>query len=1186
MIFAMVVAGIFIFSKSTMAAPAGSVVINEITWMGSAASANHEWLELKNNSEMEINLSGWRLIAQDGTPNIILSGVIAANGFFLLERTSDQTVPDVTADQIYTGALGDGGEDLFLYDAEDNLIDQVLGGVGWLAGDKINKLTMERIDATLPADADNWQNSAAPGGTPRQVNSEPEIIFDPPLARIIGPTQALVNEVVYFDGRSSSAASAIIDYLWDFGDGQTGRGATTSYAYVSLGVFTVSLTVVDDQELTASEILIVTVSEGASIEPPAAIDYGVVINEFLPAPASGDKEWVELFNFTTSTIDLTGWQIVDGSGAITNLSGEISAHDFRLIWEPKGNLNNAGDLIVLKNNLDAVVDQVAYGNWDDGDLSDNAPLAGKGESVARRVNGQDTNVDAVDFVLTLSPTPGAGNLITLPPVKTAPNPPSAGGSVSSAKTFQPSDVVINEFLPDPAAGDKEWVELFNNTAAAINLTGWQIVDGSGALNNLTGQIGSRQFLVVWEPKGKLNNNGDIIFLKDLSGRLIDQVTYGGWDDNNLTDNAPLAGKGESVARKFDGVDTNNDGADFAISQTPTPGAANIFISPAEKTIISGFDQIIINEIFPNPVGSDLLDEFIELYNQGDETVDLAGWFLADAGSRKYKINAAHSSSTMIEAKGFFVVRREISGIALNNSGLEMVRLYAPDLTLIDWVEYQGPVAEGQTYGRARDNIWFWTNQDTPGQANIFSETIWAPTAIISVSPEQPAAGEIIFFDASDSFDPAGESLNFYWDLGNGKIINAITVDYQYERAGVYRVNLKAVNQSGRESSAEKIIYVGVDPTTEPLVWLSEVLPNPKGRDEEKEFIEIYNPQDWPINLAGWRLERRTGASRYVFGSTVVPAKSYLAIFRPTTKLALNNQGDQVKLFDATGQLISQVEYQTAKEGLAYAFDPNGYWRWTSRPTPGQANYFMAAASGQTGALAAPVDLRDLADYEIGDWVKVSGLVAVEPGVLGTQIFYLVGEEGGGIQVYCFKKDFPPLRLGDAIEVTGEIAASGGERRIKITGREQIKLLNQNYRPMPQILTISELEPELVGSLVKISGLLIEKSGNNLFLDDNLEEIKVYLKSSAGISLKDLVLKEGDQLIVTGILSTSQGNLRLLPRYQDDLVRLGQVRGEIEELASGNVILESRLFKYLIALVVFMSAVIGWLVFRKLKIKIN
>jgi len=41
------------------------VVINEIMWMGDAQGTNHEWIELRNNTDDAIDISGWELTRND-----------------------------------------------------------------------------------------------------------------------------------------------------------------------------------------------------------------------------------------------------------------------------------------------------------------------------------------------------------------------------------------------------------------------------------------------------------------------------------------------------------------------------------------------------------------------------------------------------------------------------------------------------------------------------------------------------------------------------------------------------------------------------------------------------------------------------------------------------------------------------------------------------------------------------------------------------------------------------------------------------------------------------------------------------------------------------------------------------------------------------------------------------------------
>ncbi|MBU2539704.1 lamin tail domain-containing protein [Patescibacteria group bacterium] len=157
---------LFPFISSGESAPA--VVINEIAWMGTGISANDEWIEMYNNTNNSINFDSWQLIAQDGTPKISLFGTIPANGFYLLERTNDDTVPGISADKIYTGALGNGGEDLKLYNSSGNLIDEADCSTKWLAGDNTTKQTMEKTPT-------GWQTSENPGGTPKAINENQEL---------------------------------------------------------------------------------------------------------------------------------------------------------------------------------------------------------------------------------------------------------------------------------------------------------------------------------------------------------------------------------------------------------------------------------------------------------------------------------------------------------------------------------------------------------------------------------------------------------------------------------------------------------------------------------------------------------------------------------------------------------------------------------------------------------------------------------------------------------------------------------------------------------------------------------------------------------------------------------------------------------------------------------------------------
>lgn len=145
-----------VYAEGEAAAPL-NIVLNEIAWMGTTASTTDEWIELYNPTTTAVDITGWVLAAADGTPSILLSGSIPAGGYFLLERTDDTTVPGVTADQIYTGALSNTGENLTLRDEMANVIDALDNSSGWFSGHNEARVPMLRLDAAMSANqAENW----------------------------------------------------------------------------------------------------------------------------------------------------------------------------------------------------------------------------------------------------------------------------------------------------------------------------------------------------------------------------------------------------------------------------------------------------------------------------------------------------------------------------------------------------------------------------------------------------------------------------------------------------------------------------------------------------------------------------------------------------------------------------------------------------------------------------------------------------------------------------------------------------------------------------------------------------------------------------------------------------------------------------------------------------------------------
>ncbi len=151
------------------------VAINEIEWKGSLDGDYYEeWIELYNNSDTAIDLSGWQLSAADGSPVISLSGTIPAKGFYLLERSDDNVVSDIPGD--YVGSFGTGignsGEDFMLINSDGAVEDEVNFSSGWPYALNYG-VSMERKDSEANGSiAANWMtnNHLVFNGTNKGVN--------------------------------------------------------------------------------------------------------------------------------------------------------------------------------------------------------------------------------------------------------------------------------------------------------------------------------------------------------------------------------------------------------------------------------------------------------------------------------------------------------------------------------------------------------------------------------------------------------------------------------------------------------------------------------------------------------------------------------------------------------------------------------------------------------------------------------------------------------------------------------------------------------------------------------------------------------------------------------------------------------------------------------------------------------
>ncbi len=403
-------------------------------------------------------------------------------------------------------------------------------------------------------------------------------------------------------------------------------------------------------------------------------------------------------------------------------------------------------------------------------------------------------------------------------------------SVAFGKILPVSIIEIGACLPHR----QEFLLLRNNASQTISLKDWHLKENFSARHPNGEKHSFKLVRGNWElksgqtallcpdPNYCLNNNfspapasvfhcywsslkekGEKIQLLDNQGNIKESFTYPSCHRSLLKKINPLLSGSDQANWQQIPLAAPSSPTPPRAKTSPSSSAANssaVFSLPAVSRAPSA--AVIINEIFPNPLGVDFQKEFIELKNISNQTINLSNWKIANS-HLSYTIKPHNNKQPLILPHKFFLLWRPQTNLALYNKKDE-VKLYNPQGKLVSQIKFTDAPA-GKSYAYNYQH-WLWTTTPTPGVTNKTPFPNKPPRAII----EKQGAALIhnqIFFDASDSYDPEGQKIFFLWFFGDGQSSTLPNPIHIYNRAGKYLVKLYVFDQRGAKGTAKLTLNI-------------------------------------------------------------------------------------------------------------------------------------------------------------------------------------------------------------------------------------------------------------------------------------------------------------------------------------------------------------------------------------------
>jgi hypothetical protein len=418
----------------------------------------------------------------------------------------------------------------------------------------------------------------------------------------------------------------------------------------------------------------------------------LVINEWLANSASGQSDWLELYNASSDPVPLRGLYLGTSNELfqITSLSFIPAGGYVQLFADESPGPNHVdfklpseGNAIMLYDSLGTQVDRVNYGPQLDGISQGRFP---------------DGSGSIISFPGSASP--GTTNFVVS----------FAGPRINELMARNDSAVV------NPWGQYSDWIELYNPGAALFDLSGMSLSLDKSTPGQWTfppgTMIGAGGYLTIWCDSSRpattnlqanlntgqsLDGNSGGAYLFNPAGQVVDYVEYGFQVAN------------QSIGRS---------GGSWRLLANSTPGAPN-----SAPATLGAASSLRFNEWMAESSSG---DDWFELYNTNALPVDLSGLYLTDDPSLAGRTKFAIAPLSFISGNGWAQWHadghpsngRNHVNFQLASSG-ESLRLYDTNLNLIDAVDF-GVQQPGISQGRLPDggsSINSFSATPTPGQGN-------------------------------------------------------------------------------------------------------------------------------------------------------------------------------------------------------------------------------------------------------------------------------------------------------------------------------------------------------------------------------------------------------------------------------------------------------------------------------------